>query len=57
METHQPTSSKKKPIYSLPLAVNVDGKTITGPHKVCEKVNEHFVKIGGKLSNNQEFFK
>ena len=42
---------KTKPKTSVPNAIHADGQVITLPKSICEKLNDHFVKIGEKLSD------
>ena len=41
----------KKNKTSIPNAIHADGHLITSPQNICEKLNDHFVKIGEKLSD------
>ena len=38
--------------YKIPNAVKEDSKTISDPTQICNKINEHFVTVGKKLSCN-----
>ena len=42
---------KTKPKTSVPNTIHADGQVITSPQSICEKLNDHFVKIGEKLSD------
>ena len=41
---------KTKPKSSVPCTLQVEGRMITSPQIICDKINDHFVKIGEKLS-------
>ena len=34
----------------MPQTIETDGKLLTSPQNLCNKINEHFVKIGKKLA-------
>ena len=43
---------KTKPKTTLPKTIETDGKLITSPQNICNKINKQFVKIGEKLTAN-----
>ena len=42
---------KTKPKTTVPNTIHADGQVITSPQSICEKLNDHCVKIGEKLSD------
>ena len=42
---------KTKPKTTIPNTIHADGQVITSPQSICEKLNDHFVKIGEKLGD------
>jgi len=46
---------KRKPNPTLPQTLKIDGKTINSSLSICQELNEHFVKIGEKLSRGTSF--
>jgi len=41
---------KSKPKSVLPNAIKIDNETITDHTEICNKLNNHFVSIGQRLS-------
>ena len=44
------TNISGKPKSSVPCTLQVVGRMITSPQIICDKINDHFVKIGEKLN-------
>ena len=54
METHQQITRKTKPKSTIPQKISVSNETFVSTQTVCDEMNNHFVKIGEKISASLE---